>query len=278
MLYPLMGSLRLPKLSYAREYSFTLSGIDVRFSVPPMGSKWGSQRQFQNAFNLYREDDYVRKDDPIPFISCYITDWDVKGLFFFQENKGSIPLYVSASHWKGGGDLFRPSDMEAVLTELDESEYGDDQKCDKSVTTFLNWTPVVINGHPWLHYKIEEEAGRVSHQFLWIIPISNQHYLTFSFPTDHYRGRAEEVVEAMKNFCTQIMESVHITFPEWVLKLKAEATEKWPDEQYSPNKEPLRWIREDLGRMSYGDYIAYMDKKNGVTSDNETDKQTETHK
>jgi|TARA_B110000211_G_scaffold12067_1_gene12600 hypothetical protein len=267
-----MGSLRLPKLSSAREYSFTVSGIEVRFSVPSMSSKWGTQEVFRENFNLYDKNDYVRKDkDKTPFISCYITWWDVKGIPFFQENKGHISLYVSVSHWKGGGDLFRPSDMEAVLTELDESEYGDDNKCDKSVTTFLNWTPVVINGHPWLHYKIEEEAGRVSHQFLWIIPITDQHYLTFSFPTDHYRGRAEEVIEAMKNFCTQIMASVHITSPEWVLKLKAEAAEKWPDEQYSLTKEPLRWIREDLGRMSYGDYIAYMDKKNELTSDNEAE-------
>tara|TARA_B110000008_G_scaffold1497_1_gene1434 strand:- start:1635 stop:2459 length:825 start_codon:yes stop_codon:yes gene_type:complete len=274
-----MGSLRLPNLSYSREYTFKLSGVEVRFSVPPMSSKWGSQRQFQDVFNLYNEDDYVRKNDPTPYIRCYITDWDVKGVPFFQETKGTIPLYVSVSHWKGGGDLFRPCMMEAVLAELDESEYGDDQKCDKSVVTFLNWTPVIINGHPWLHYKIEEEAGSVSHQFLWIIPISDQHYLTFSFPTRAYNLRPE-VLEAMKNFCTQIMASVHITFPEWVLKLKAEAAEKWPDEQYSPTKEPLRWIREDLGRMSYGDYIAYMDKKNGVTSDNETeaDKQIEPHK
>ena len=275
MLYPLMGSLRLPKLSYAREYSFTLSGIDVRFSVPPMGSKWGSQRQFQNAFNLYREDDYVRKDDPTPFISCYITDWDVKGVPFFQEDKGSISLYVSASQWKGGGDLFRPRDMEDALAQKSVREYGDDNECENSVETFLDWQSVIINEQQWLSYTTDEE-GR--HRFLWRTPITDQHYLTFSFSTRHHRGRVEVVFEAMKNFCTQIMASVHITSPEWVLKLKAEATEKWPDEQYSQTKEPLRWIREDLGRMSYGDYIAYMDKKNGVTSDNETDKQTETHK
>jgi hypothetical protein len=245
-----------------------------------MGSKWGSQRQFPNTFNLYSEDDYVRKDDPIPFISCYITDWDVKGLFFLQENKGSIPLYVSVSHWKGGGNLFRPCDMESALAELESGRYGNDEKCDNSVETFLNWVPVIINSQQWISYKTEEEAGNTTHKFIWVIPISDQHFLMFSFPTDHYRGRADDVVEAMKNFSTQIMQSVKITFPDWVLRLKAEAQEKWPDEQYSPTKEPLRWIREDLGRMSYGDYIAYMDKKNGLARDNETetDKQMETHK
>ena len=283
MLYPLMSSLRQPKLSYAREYSFTVSGIEVRFSVPPMSSKWGTQEVFRENFNLYDKNDYVRKDkDKTPFISCYITWWDVKGIPFFQENKGHISLYVSASHWKGGGDLFRPSVMELALAELESGRYGNDEKCDNSVETFLNWVPVIINGQQWISYKTEDEAGNITHKFIWVIPISDQHFMMFSFPTDHYRGRAEEVVEAMKNFCTQIMASVHITFPEWVLKLKADAAEKWPDEQYSITKEPLRWIREDLGRMSYGDYIAYMDKKNGLTSDNDTkveaDKKTEPHK
>ena len=276
MLYPLMGRLRLPKLSYAREYSFTLSGIEVRFSVPPMSSKWGTQEVFRENFNLYDKNVYVRKDkDKTPFISCYITDWDVRGVPFFQEDKGSISLYVSASHWKGGGDLFRPRDMEDALTQKSVREYGDDNECENSVATFLDWQSVIINGQQWLNYTTDEEG---KHRFLWRIPITDQHYLTFSFSTRHHLGRAEVVFEAMKNFCTQIMASVHITFPEWVLKLKAEAEEKWPGEQYSPTKEPLRWVREDLGRMSYGDYIAYMDKKNGVTSDNETDKQTETHK
>ncbi len=104
MLYPLFSRLRLPKLSYTREYSFELSGVEVRFSVPPMHSKWGEQEVFRKKFNLYDKNDYVRKDKDItPFISCFITWWDVKGIPFFQENKGHISLYVSASHWKGGG-------------------------------------------------------------------------------------------------------------------------------------------------------------------------------
>ncbi|WP_276679102.1 hypothetical protein [Thalassolituus oleivorans] len=183
-------------------------------------------------------------------------------------------------HTGKGGDLFRPCDMEDALAQKSVREYGDDQEYESSVTTFLDWKPVLINEQHWISYKTEQGNKSISHIFLWRTPVSDQHYLTFSFPTDHYHGRADDVVEAMKNFSTQIMASVHITFPDWVLKLKAEAQDKWPDEQYSPTKEPLRWIREDLGKMSYGDYIAYMDKKNGLAGDNETetDKQMETHK
>jgi hypothetical protein len=228
-----------------------------------MGSKWGSQRQFPNTFNLYSEDDYVRKDDPIPFISCYITDWDVKGLFFLQENKGSIPLYVSVSHWKGG-NLFRPCDMESALAELESGRYGNDEKCDNSVETFLNWVPVIINSQQWISYKTEEEAGNTTHKFIWVIPISDQHFLMFSFPTRAYNFQPE-VLEAMKNFCTQIMASVHITFPEWVLRLKAEAQDKWPDEQYSPTKEPLRWVREDPPPMRFDE--ASYNARHGITDD-----------
>ncbi|WP_276678276.1 hypothetical protein [Thalassolituus oleivorans] len=264
MLYPLFSCLRLPKLSYTREYSFELSGVEVRFSVPPMSSKWGSQRQFQDVFNLYNEDDYVRKDDPTPYIRCYITDWDVKGIPFFQEAKGTVPLYVSVSHWKGGGNLLRPRDMEAALTDINETEYADDQKCDKSVMTLLNWTPVIINGQEWLSYKTEEEAGSTTHQFLWVMPVSDQHFLMFSFPTRAYNLRPE-VLEAMKNFCTQIMQSVHITFPDWVLRLKAEAQEKWPDEQYSQTKEPLRWLREDPPPMRFDE--ASYNARHGITED-----------
>ncbi len=265
MLYPFFSRLRLPKLSYASEHSFTLSGVEVRFSVPPMSTKWGTQEIFRENFNLYDKNDYVRKDkDKTPFISCYITDWDVKGVPFFQETKGTVPLYVSASHWKGEGNLFRPCDMEAALTEFDEREYGDDKKCDKSVTTFLNWTPVIINGQQWLHYKVEQEAGSVTHLFLWIIAISDQHYLTFSFPTRAYNFQPE-VLEAMKDFSAQIMQSVKITFPDWVLRLKAEAQEKWPNEHYSPTKEPLRWVREDPPPMRFDE--ASYNARHGITDD-----------
>lgn len=263
MLYPLFSCLRLPKLSYTREYSFELSGVEVRFSVPPMHSKWGEQEVFRKKFNLYDKNDYVRKDKDItPFISCFITWWDVKGIPFFQENKGHISLYVSASHWKEGGNLLRPSVMEDVLTQKSVREYGDDNECDESVATFLDWNPVVIKGQQWLSYTVDQEGDN---RFLWQIPISDQHYLTFSFPTDQYRGRREEVVEAMKNFCAQIMQSVHITFPDWVLRLKAEAQEKWPDEQYSQTKEPLCWVREDPLPIRFDE--ASYNARHGVTED-----------
>ena len=187
----------------------------------------------------------------------------LRAFLFFKKTK-ALSLCTFLPRTGRGGDLVRPRDMEDALTQKSVREYGDDNECENSVATFLDWNPVLINEQQWLSYTTDEEG---KHRFLWRTPITNQHYLTFSFSTRHHRGRAEVVFEAMKNFCTQIMQSVHITFPDWVLRLKAEAQEKWPDEHYSPNKEPLRWIREDLGKMSYGDYIAYMDKKNGLVGD-----------
>ena len=243
MLYPLFGRLRLPKLRYAREHSFSLSGINIRFAMPPMSTKWGTQRQYRQKFNLYNKEDYVRENDPTPFISCFSTEWDAKGVFFFQEDKGAMPLYVSASHWKGGGNLFRPRDMEFMLEQDDTDEYSDLEAYPGTVKTFLDWQPVMINGNQWLNYTIETDLGRISHMHVWVIPVTDQHFLTFSFPTENHKERPG-VDEAMKAFCTELMQSVRIEWPEHVLQMKADAEKQWPGEHYSPHKEPLIWERE----------------------------------
>ena len=254
MLYPLFGSLRLPKLRYASERSFSLSGINIRFAMPPMSTKWGTQRQYRQKFNLYNKEDYVREHDPTPFISCFSTEWDAKGVFFFQEDKGAMPLYVAASHWKGGGNLFRPRDMEFMLEQNEVRRYTNTNKYPRTVKTFLDWQPVTINGNQWLHYTTYLDRGLITQMYLWQIPVTDQHYLTFSFPTENHKERPG-VDEAMKAFCSELMQSVRIEWPEHVLQMKADAEKQWPDERYSPHKEPLIWEREDKGLLSLEEYL-----------------------
>jgi len=269
MLYPLFGSLRLPKLRYVRERFFSLSGIKVRFAMPPMSTKWGTQEEFADKFNLYDKNDYVRKDkDVTPFISCFSTEWDAKGVFFFQEDKGAIPLYVAASHWKGGGNLFRPRDMEDMLEQNEIRRYTNTNKFPGTVKTFLDWRPVTINGNQWLHYTTETDHGRVAQMYLWRIPVTDQHFLTFSFPTENHKERPG-VDEAMKAFCSELMQSVRIEWPEHVLQMKADAAKQWPDEHYSAHKEPLIWEREDKGLLSLEEYLDECEARDAAEAEKE---------
>jgi hypothetical protein len=260
MSYPIFGKLRFPSLKSAPKRSFNLSDIKVSIELNSVLTKWGEQQNFPDNINVFDQEQYQHDGDSIGYHSYFRTRWDIKGRVLRQSEKSHI--YVNLAIAKGSKDLnfFIPEQLGETITSENQKRFDDDSYY-LNVTALREFQQVSINDTDYLFYvnDIEYCATADSQDYVWITPITENHYLQFTFGVTN-NTEVRDHLETIKDYCTSIMQTVHIDFPEWVKKEKATTVSVLKDTYQIAAMEPLVWKREaDTG--SYLDFRREAAKK-----------------
>ena len=253
MSYPIFGKLRFPSLKSAPKRSFNLSDIKVSIELNSVLTKWGEQENFPDSINIFDKEQYQLDGDSIGYYSYFRTRWDIKGAVLRQSEKSHI--YVNLAIVKGSKDLnfFIPEQLQDTITSENRKRFDDDSYY-LNVTALREFQQVSINDTDYLFYvnDIEYCATADSQDHVWITPITENHYLQFTFGVTN-NTEVRDHLETIKDYCTSIMQTVQIDLPAWVKKEKAAAASVSKDTNQIEAIEPLVWRREaDTG--SYLDF------------------------
>ena len=253
MPYPLLGSVRFPKVRSAAKRSFKLSDIEVSAALNPAATKWGVQREYSSSFNLYDDKKFVTEDEVVGYETCYASTWDIRGIFGLGKNKSYIDFRLLVAKCKNGPNLFLPGKLLEVVTSETFRQF-DDERYYLDVTALQKIETWVNNEVEFTYHMNEMEHSTHSNfvEYVWSAPITENHYLQFLFGFPKNEKTAPHKA-AIKNYCTAIMQTVQIDFPEWVEREKAAAASVSKDTHQIAAMEPLVWKREaDTG--SYLDF------------------------
>ena len=260
MSYPSFGKVRFPSLKSAQKRSFKLSDIEISAALNPTATKWGVQREYSSSFNLFDNKKFVTKDEAVGYETCYSSTWDIKGIFGLGKNKSYIEFRLLVAKCKNGQNLFLPGKLLEVV-KSETSRQFDDEKYYLDVTALQNVGAWVSNEIEFTYHMNEVEHTTHSNfiEYIWSVPITEKHYLQFlfGFPKNEKTASHEA---AIKSYCTSIMQTVQIDFPNWVEREKAAAASVSKGTHQNAAMEPLVWKREaDTG--SYLDFRREAAKK-----------------
>jgi hypothetical protein len=244
MPYPILGSVRFPKLANTKRRSFNLSDIEVSAALNPTVTKWGVQREYSSSFNLYDNKKFVTEDETVGYETCYSSTWDIKGIFGLGKNKSYIDFRLLVAKYKGEQNLFLPRKLLEVV-KFETSRQFDDERYYLDVTALQNVDTWVSNDIEFTYHMNEVENSNHSKfiEYIWSVPITENHYLQFlfGFPKNENTTSHEA---AIRSYCTSIMQTVQIDFPEWVEREKAAAASVSKGINQVAAIEPLVWKRE----------------------------------
>ena len=252
MSYPIFGKLRFPSLKSAPKRSFNLSDIKVSIKLNSVLTKWGEQENFPDSINIFDQEQYQLDSDSIGYHSYFRTRWDIKGTVLRQSEK--FHIYVNLAIVKGSKDqnFFIPEHLGETIRSENKKRFDDDSYY-LNVTALREFQQVFINDANYLFYvnDIEYYATADSQDYVWITPITEKHYLQFTFGVTN-NTELQNHLETVRDYCTSIMQTVQIDSPEWVERVKAAASVS-QDANKVAKVEPLVWKREaDTG--SYLDF------------------------
>ena len=253
MPYPLLGSVRFPKVKNSGKRSFKLSDIEVSAVLNPTATKWAVQREYSSSFNLYDNDKFVTGDKAVGYETCFSSTWDIKGIFGLGKNKSYIEFRLLVAKCKDGKNLFLPGKLLEVV-KSETSRQFDDERYYLDVMALQDVGTWVSNDVEFTYYMNEIEHSNHSSfiEYIWSVSITENHYLQFlfGFPKNDKTTSHEA---AIRSYCTSIMQTVQIHFPEWIEREKATAASVSKDTHQTAAMEPLIWKREaDTG--SYLDF------------------------
>ena len=244
MSYPIFGKLRFPSLKSAQKRSFNLSDVKVSIELNSVLTKWGEQENFPDNINIFDQEQYQHDGDSIGYHSYFRTRWDIKGAVLRQSEKSHI--YVNLAIVKGnkGQNFFIPEQLQETIT-LENHKRFDDDSYYLNVTALKECKHVSINDANYLFYvnDIEYCATADSQDYVWITPITENHYLQFTFGVTNNTD-VRDHLKTVKDYCTSIMQTVQIDFPDWVKREKAIAASVSKDINQGVAMEPLIWKRE----------------------------------
>ena len=253
---------RLPSLNKCQNRSINLSGSEIQYSIPPYDHKWGGQLEYPIQFNLFDDKIYGIGEDLIPFLQCFETTWRIKGFPIFQKQPGWILFSISVTRLAGYGTLFNKQRCELALTDCYIKLFGPNGKNrEYSFEVFMNWFEQWIQGTDWVTYlAIEDGVGSISYSSIWVAPVTEEHVLTFDFRYKNYQDD-KAVHQAVREYAVAIMQSVTINLSPSAQAQKDAADKQWPNQRYSTNKEPLRWIRpKKEGYLTLEEYLEQLEE------------------
>lgn len=268
MSYPIFGKLRFPSLKSVQKRSFKLSDIEISVVLSPTATKWGVHREYSSSFNLYDNKKFVTEDEAVGYETCYSSTWDIKGIFGLGKNKSYIEFRLLVAKCNNGQNLFLPGKLLEVVRSETSRQFNDERYY-LDVTALQNIGTWVNNEVEFTYHMNEVEHSTHSNfiEYIWSTPITENHYLQFlfGFPKNEKTASHEA---AIKNYCTAIMQTVQIDFPDWVEREKAAAASVSAEINKVVKVEPLVWKREaDTG--SYLDFRGEAAEKGKQTEEQE---------
>ena len=253
MSYPLVGSVRFPTLKDAKQRSFNLSDIRVMMDLHPLATRWREEGQFPSQLNIFDDDAFEFEASEVGYRPCYESTWDIKGAPLIEKELSDLDFRLILAKCNDKDDLFIPSSLLDTVKSESLKLFNDDRYY-LDVTALKEVEDIYINGLSFTFHsnEVEYKTRGDSVEYIWTIAISEKHFLQFIFSLTA-NEKIQSHISAVKDYCTAIMQTVQIDFPDWVEREKAAAASVSEDTNKVVKVEPLVWKREaDTG--SYLDF------------------------
>ena len=265
MPYPLLGSVRLPRLKDAKPRSFNLSDIRVTMDLHPLATRWREEGQLPSQLNIFDDDAFGFEASGIGYRPCYESTWDIKGAPLIGKQLSDLDFRLILAKCNDKDNLFIPSSLLDIVKSESLKLFNDD-RYHLDVIALKQIEDISINGLSFTFHtnEVEYKTRGDSIEYIWTISITEKHFLQFIFSlTANEKIRPH--ISAVKDYCTSIMQTVQIDFPEWAEREKAAAASASKDTHQIAAMEPLVWKRE-------ADIESYLNFRREAS---ETTKQTE---
>jgi hypothetical protein len=253
MSYPLLGNVRFPKLKDAKPRSFNLSDIRVTIDLHPLATRWREEGHFPSLLNIFDDDAFGFEASDIGYRPCYESTWDIKGAPLIGKQLSDLDFRLILAKCNDKDNLFVPSSLLDIVKSESLKLFNDDRYY-LDVIALKQVEDISINGLSFTFHtnEVEYKTRGDSIEYIWTISITEKHFLQFIFSlTANEKIRPH--ISAVKDYCTSIMQTVQIDFPEWAEREKAAAASASKDTIQLTAIEPLVWKREaDTG--SYLDF------------------------
>ena len=253
MSYPLLGSVRLPKSKDAKQRSFNLSDIRVTMELHPLATPWRSERQFPSQLNIFDDDAFGFEASGVGYRPCYESTWDIKGPPVIGKGLSYLDFRLILAKCKNKDSLFIPSSLLEIVKSESVELFNDDTYY-LNVTALKEVKDIPINGLDFTFHtnEVEYKTRGDSIEYIWTISITERHFLQFIFSLAANK-KIRPHIPAVEDYCSSIMQTVQIDFPDWVEREKAAAASVSKDKNQVADIEPLVWKRE-ADTSSYLDF------------------------
>jgi len=244
MTYPLLGSVRFPRLKNAKQRSFNLSDIRVAINLHPLSTRWREERQFPSQLNIFDDDAFGFEASGIGYRPCYESTWDIKGAPLIGKELSDLDFRLILAKCNNNDNLFIPSSLLEIVKSESLQLFNDD-KYYLNVTALKEVEDTSINGMNFTFHtnEVEYKTRGYSIEYIWTISITEKHFLQFIFSLTE-NDKIQPHISSVKDYCIAIMQTVEIDFPEWAEKEKAAAASVSKDTHQIAAIEPLVWKRE----------------------------------
>lgn len=244
MSYPLVGSVRFPKLKDAKQRSFNLSDIRVMMDLHPLATRWREEGQFPSQLNIFDDEAFEFEASEVGYRPCYESTWDIKGAPLIEKELSDLDFRLILAKCNDKDDLFIPSSLLDTVKSESLKLFNDDRYY-LDVTALKEVEGIYINGLSFTFHsnEVEYKTRGDSVEYIWTIAISEKHFLQFIFSLTA-NEKIQPHIDSVKDYCTAIMQTVQIDFPAWVEKEKAAAASVSKDTHQNAAMEPLVWKRE----------------------------------
>ena len=253
MSYPLIGSIRFPKLKDAKQRSFNLSDIRVTMNLHPLATRWREEGQFPSQINIFDDNAFGFEASGVGYRPCYESTWDIKGAPLTGKELSDLDFRLILAKCNNKDNLFISSNLLDIVKSESLQLFNDDRYY-LDVTALKEVEDSLINGLSFKFHtnEVEYKTRGDFIEYIWTISITEKHFLQFIFSLAA-NERIQSQISAVKDYCTSIMQTVQIDFPDWVEREKSAAASILKDTHQGAAIEPLIWKREaDTG--SYLDF------------------------
>ena len=253
MPYPLLGSVRLPRLKDAKPCSFDLSDVKVTMDLHPLATRRREEGQFPSKLNIFDDDAFEFTEGEVGYWPCYESTWDIKGTPIIGRTLSDLDFRLILAKCNDKNNLFIPNSLLEIV-KSESFKLFNDHRYYLDVTALREVEDISINELSFTFHsnEIEYKTRGGSIEYIWTIAISEKHFLQFIFSLTA-NEEIQPHISAVKDYCTAIMQTVHIDFPEWVEREKVVAASVSKDTDQITAIEPLVWERQaDTG--SYLDF------------------------
>lgn len=244
MSYPLLGSIRFPKLKDAKQRSFNLSDIRVTMVLHPLAARWREEGQFQSQLNIFDDDAFGFEASDIGYRPCYESTWDIKGTPLIGKELSDLDFRLILAKCNNKDNLFISGSLLDIVKSESLQLFNDD-KYYLNVTALKEVEDTAINGLNFTFHtnEVEYKTRGDSIEYIWTISITEKHFLQFIFSLTE-NDKIQPHISSVKDYCTSIMQTVQIDFPDWVEREKAAAASVSKEINQGVAMEPLIWKRE----------------------------------
>lgn len=263
-----------PSFTRARQNEINMSGTQLRFSCPPSTSRLVDPQVYEHEYNIYDDSLYLhhlKTDLAVPYIPCFESGWGYYGWPLIDGEIGNLLFHIMINKHPSEDNLFSKAGFERAIDYDINYSWGPESSIGgerRFCYCPVNWRVRTYSGVEWVRYDMLPVTQ--SPITYWVTPITEQHYLMFSFDCNEKKEGVWVALSglsvAFERMIENILNSVELDFSPDAQRAMAEAERMWPDQKYSESRQAFEWPEyknrpKSEAEKFYDDMIKYSTKK-----------------